>query len=324
MSFHNPPQPFNPARAIYNPRFVTHSPQQSDPPPTDAFLNVPWLLESSVPRRPVPRIWFFLGGVVLVLVLSALFSGKSDGSDALVDAISGVLMGGLMMGLLVTSSIVMKRMRAEQQLVESIGEMIQLRRWTQAAGQLDRYLARPARTHSLRAQALVYLGSVLNRYQRFSDAAAVYDHLIDSGMLDAGTEYGLRLGRAMAMLREERLVDADRAISELRRLTPPGVDSGGLWLLELYRDVKTGHPEEALARFEKSQQVMRLQLGHRVADAWILAARALDMLSRPQEAQRAFHAATLLAPLPELLRRYPEAQKLEGRFEPAFAPAEAA
>jgi hypothetical protein len=128
----------------------------------------------------------------------------------------------------------------------------------------------------------------------------------------------------MAILREDRLVDADRAITELRRMTPAGVDSAGLWLLELYRDVKTGHAEEAIERFGKHLEVMRVQLGHRIADAWILVARALDMLSRTQEAERAFRAATLLAPPTEMFRRYPETEKLKGKYEPAYAPAEAA
>jgi tetratricopeptide (TPR) repeat protein len=305
---------------------VTRLPVQPDPAvsPGRSFLDVPWLLEASVPRRPIPRLWFFFGGVIAVLVLSALFSGKSAEARTAMDALSGVLMAGLMAALIISSSLVVRRLRAEQQAVEEIGDMVQLRRWSEAAGKLDRYLSAPTRTASLRAQALVYLGSVLARYQRFSDAVTVYEYLLDSGQIDGGAEYGLRLGRAMAMLREDRLVDADRAISELRRMTPTGIDSPGLWLLELYRDVKTGHAEEALSRFEKHLQAMRQQLGHRVADAWAMAAWALDMLSRAQEAQQAYRAATLLSPPGELSRRYPEVLKLEGKYEPAYAPAEAA
>ena len=143
-------------------------------------------------------------------------------------------------------------------------------------------------------------------------------------MLDPASAYGLRLGRAMALLSEDHLVDADRAISELRRLGPPDRDSGGLALVEIYRDVKTGHPSEAVELFEKRRTSLRDHLGHRVADAYALAARAYDLLGRREEAQDAFAKATLLAPPPELYRRYAEVEKLKDRYTPTPAPPEAA
>ena len=103
-----------------------------------------------------------------------------------------------------------------------------------------------------------------------------------------------------------------------------GVESAGLALVEIYRDVKTGHPDEAVAIFEQRLPVMRDQLGHRVADAYALAARAYDLLGRTAEAQDAYMKATLLSPLIELHRRYPEVEKLAGRYAPSPAPPEAA
>ena len=126
----------------------------------------------------------------------------------------------------------------------------------------------------------------------------------------------------MSMLHEDHLFDADRAISELRR--GPAAGSGALALLEIYRDVKTGHPAEAVELFEQKLPVLRDQLGHRSADAYALAARAYDLLGREADARTAFRNATLLAPVVELFRRYPEVQKLADRYKPAPAPAEAA
>jgi len=177
----------------------------------------------------------------------------------------------------------------------------------------------------LRSQALIYLGSVLARYHRFDDAIAVFNHLLEHDLLDGGAAHGVRLGRAMAMLGEDHLFDADRALAEVRRtVAQAGVDSAGLALVEIYRDVKTGHPDEAVAIFEARLDVLRDQLGHRVADAYALAARAYDLLGRTTEAQDAYTRATLLAPLVELHRRYPAVQKLEGKYQPAPAPPEAA
>jgi len=165
---------------------------------------------------------------------------------------------------------------------------------------------------------------VLNRYHRFADAVTVQEYLLDSGTVDLGTAYGLKLGRAMAILREDHLFDADRAISELRRMGPEDLDSAGLALVEIFRDVKTGHPAEAIELFERKLPALRDQLGHRVADAYALAARAYDLLNRPTDAQAAFEKATLLAPPAELYRRYPEVEKLKDRYRPAIAPPEAA
>jgi hypothetical protein len=137
----------------------------------------------------------------------------------------------------------------------------------------------------------------------------------------------------MAMLRDDHLFDADRAISDLRRSTRraeesdtngnagPGFESAGLALIEIYRDVKTGHPAEAIELFNAKLPILRQQLGHRVGDSYALAARAYDLLDRQSDAQDAYEKATLLSPVEELNRRYPEVQNLAGKYRPATAPA---
>jgi tetratricopeptide (TPR) repeat protein len=298
---------------------------QLQPPP---FLDVPTLLESSQPRPRVGWFWYGAGGFLLIVMGATILSGQSEAGKRLVDALSALLMLALISGMMVLTVFTVRRHRNEQQEVEAASELVQLRRWPQAAVLLQEVLSKPARSPGLRGQALIYLGAVLARYHRFGDAIAVYDHLLDHNLVDGGTAYGLRLGRAMAMLREDHLFDADRAIAECRRIaagaSATGMDSAGLALVEIYRDVKTGHPGEAAATFEEKLPALRDQLGHRVADAYALAARAYDLLGRPAEAQDAYTRATLLAPLIELHRRYPEVEKLAGRYEPAAAPAEAA
>jgi tetratricopeptide (TPR) repeat protein len=215
-----------------------------------------------------------------------------------------------------------RRHRAAQQTVEMIEELIQLRRWQQVGLLLQSFLSQPAPSARLRAQALVYLSTVLSRHQRFEDAIAVQNYILENELVDASADFGLRLLRAMAILREDHLVDADRAISDLRRRS--NSSSGSLALIEIYRDVKTGHPAEAIEIFQERLPLMQRQLGHRVADAHGLIARAYDMLGRESEAAAAYQRATLLAPPAELHRRYPELGKLSGKYQPAPAPAEAA
>jgi tetratricopeptide (TPR) repeat protein len=147
----------------------------------------------------------------------------------------------------------------------------------------------------------------------------VHNYLLEHVALDASMGYGLRVGRAMAMLHEDHLFDADRAIGELRRLGDRN-DSAGLALVEIYRDVKTGHPDEAIATFEQRAGLLRDKLGHRVADAYALVARAYDLIGNDAAAKQAWQRATLLSPTIELTRRYPEVAKTAARFEAAPAP----
>jgi tetratricopeptide (TPR) repeat protein len=286
------------------------------------FLDPVRLLESS---RPLPRIsltWWALCGFTLVVVISVFIGNKTAHAQELMSVMWAGAMLVLMGSLFGFSLYTVRRFRSDQRRVEQIGELVQLRRWPEAAVAVDQYLASPSRTHAFRAQALVYLSSVLARLHRFEDAIAVQNQLLDEGMLDEGSAATLRVSRAMAMLREDHLFDADRAISELRR--SPVAGSAGVALVEIYRDVKTGHPAEAIEMFEQKLPLMRDQLGQRVADAHALAARAYDLLGRVADAQTAFSHATLLAPAAELFRRYPEVEKLNGRYQPAPAPPEAA
>jgi tetratricopeptide (TPR) repeat protein len=221
--------------------------------------------------------------------------------------------------------------RAEQLQLEAAEELVTLRRWPQAAVLLEGMLMTPTRTPGARVQALIYLAGVLARYHRFEDAIAVQNHLLEHVNLDENTAHALRLGRAMAMLRDDHLFDADRAISDLRRSTRrseeadggasgPGFESAGLALIELYRDVKTGHPAEAVELFNAKLPILRQQLGHRVGDAYALLAKACDLLGRQNEAQDAYAKATLLSPVEELSRRYPEVQSLAGKYQAVPTP----
>jgi hypothetical protein len=69
---------------------------------------------------------------------------------------------------------------------------------------------------------------------------------------------------------------------------------------------------------------MRRMLGHRVADAWGLVARAYDLLGREPQARQAYANATVLTPMVELMRRYPELSPLSEKFVATAAPAEVA
>lgn len=284
------------------------------------FLHVPTLLESSQPRGR--SAWIIMApALTLMLTLGAslmlLMSGHVDRRVAVLGA-AVMLAAVAAMGTWAT--IAVARRRAETARVQAAGELVLLRRWPQAAMLLEHLLAQPANSPTSRTQALVYLAMVLARYHRFDDAVSVYDYLLEERLVQGGAEFAVRMARAMAIIRQEHLFDADRAISELRRMKNEG-HPGALALVEMYRDVKTGHFAEAVEIFETSLPDLCEGLGHRMADAWALAACAYHQLGRRGDAQASFAKASLLMPLPELTRRYTEVEKLLPEYKPAAVPA---
>lgn len=298
------------------------------------FLDVPQLLERSQPRPRGQWLWVATGAFLLIVLISTYLSSQSGPMARLVSVFSGLVMLGLIAAMAILTWTTVRAARSEQHQLESIEELIQLRRWGQAAGVLDHMLSRPTRTPAARVQALIFLTTVLSRYNRFDDAIQVHNHLLDNVLMDEGTSHALRLGRAMAMLREDHLLDADRALAEMRRnlrdvsSDPENpdrepVESAGLALVEIYRDVKTGHAAEAIEIFDKKLPALRQQLGHRCGDAWGLVAKAYDMLGREDDAQRAYENATALTDRLELERRYPEVASLATKYRSLEVPAAA-
>jgi tetratricopeptide (TPR) repeat protein len=291
------------------------------PPPSPDNLDVRWMLEASIPRRRIAWVGYGMG-VFLVAMLASSVLGEAGGGTAM-RALAGLVILMAIPAMMIGTWMTARGFRAEQANVEAAEELVQLRRWPEAAAVLRGLLSRPTRTPQARVQGLIFLANVLSRYHRFEDAVLVFDHLLETLRLDPAAEHALKLGRGIALLREEHLYDADRAIADLRR-SPLAPESGGLALLEMFRDVKTGHPAEALETFSKRLAVIRQQLGHRAGDAYALAAKAYDLLGQEAEAKTAYEAATALAPIVELNRRYPEVATLAGKYAATPAPAEAA
>src|SRR5437016_8247461 len=123
------------------------------PQPAAPFLDVPTLLESSRPRPRVSWFWYGAGGFLLVVLGATLLSGHSETGKKLVDALSAVLMAALIAGMMAMTVITVRRHRAEQQEIDAASELVQLRRWPQAALLLQEVLSRPARSLGLRSQA---------------------------------------------------------------------------------------------------------------------------------------------------------------------------
>jgi tetratricopeptide (TPR) repeat protein len=273
-------------------------------------------IASSAPvQRPQWLTPVIVGLVLIVIAIPATAIQRLTQTHLPVTVLVGL-------GLITYATVTMLRARAlsrrlgaESSNVEAIGNLIVLRRWPEAVGLVCEVLSQPMLSRTLRLSALSQLASVLMRYHRFDDAVSLHDAILGDPAYagDPATTQSLLAARAMALLREDRLVDADRALVQARRAA--GTSENALnALVDIYRDVKTGHHAEAIALFEKHRAAMAEQLSFRVGDAWVLVATAQDALQRSDEAQQSYLNATLLVPAAELHRRYPETKVLSGRY----------
>jgi tetratricopeptide (TPR) repeat protein len=342
-----------------NPDAPNNLPTPGAPAPaTEPFLDPQTLIERSQVVAAPGGTPYFLMFVLLGPLLLFLPSSESPTNVVLKFVILIALLGLSIVWWLTTKSK-MEAHRRESIAVDALDELVQLRRWTDAATHAQRILSDGMLSAQRRMQALLSLATILLRYHRFDDARVVHDYLLNpedgAPTADGPTGHSIRVARAMALLRDDRLVDADRAINELRRdvrnardearrgeaqareqrelheprdaiearesldarETAP-IESAGLALVELYRDIKTGHPDEAVALFEDKRKALRDQLGHRVGDAWALVAKAYDLQGHADQARDAYLRATALCPPVELHRRYPETADLESKY-PATA-----
>ncbi len=287
------------------------------------LFDLEGLIENS---RPQPRAVLFhlvVGGFVMfgVMVWMTL-QGVAGAPGAAPVLVLGLLLG-LMAVLWFMGRTLLQRQRIEMAQLETIEEMMQLRRWPEAAMLLVGLLMQPMRTHGGRVQGLIFLSAVLARMHQFDEVIRLDDQLLREVQLDDVTLHAIKAGRAMAMLRQDHLFDADRAIGDLRRDKAAG-ESAILALVELYRDVKTGHAAEAVELFNAKKTLIRNQLGHRLADAYALLAKAHDFMGQSDLARESFAKATLLSPIWELQRRYPEVTSLAAKYAPHPAPPEVA
>src|SRR3954452_196247 len=163
--------------------------------PSAEFLDVPRLLERSVPQARPAWVWYAMLSLAVFAMTTTWTGEKNPQVRGAVQLMGGVAMLAIVGGMGWFASYVVALQRKEQQRVEAIEELVQLRRWDQAAAMLDSMLAKATLTMGARLQALVYLSSVLARYHRFADAIAVQTYLLEHAEFDAHIGHGLKLMR---------------------------------------------------------------------------------------------------------------------------------
>jgi hypothetical protein len=275
-------------------------------------LNIAQVLDGTGGRRGISLFPLLLLAMVLIMTATA------GGSSALAQGVVSVLMAGVILFTLVRAKRMAAQQRREQEFLREVDEEIRLGRWFQAGYRLVQVLGMPGVRPHVRFQTLIYLGSVLNYEGRYEEVEKVYNYLLQNPQLPPPIAFSMQCARAYAILRQDRLTDAYEAISRLRRGGAPA-DSAMLTLLEMYRQVMTGHHEDALELFESRRTVLAQQLGHRSSDGWALAAAAADHLGKQEQAETMARNALLLGRAEEISRRFPECSAILERVRAARA-----
>ena len=102
------------------------SPQVAPPPPP--FVDVATLLQSSQPRNRGGWFWYSAGIFMLVVLGSAIARNQSGLMARAMSALSALAMVGVIAAMLFITLLAVRRMRGEQQRLESAEELVQLRR----------------------------------------------------------------------------------------------------------------------------------------------------------------------------------------------------
>src|ERR1700693_2752289 len=108
------------------------------------FLDVQSLIELSESRPRSGWMQFGLAGFLLAMLMSWYVghSGQSAQSQEILTTVIGLGLATMVLVIGITGAINLRRARAEQATVHAIEELIELRRWPDAAIWLESYLSR--------------------------------------------------------------------------------------------------------------------------------------------------------------------------------------
>jgi len=302
-----------PEPELVAPEPAVHEPAAPEPfhPPTPD--QVAALLERHPPRAP--QRWL---GVVLLLGMLVMVTLATVVSHPL----TWLLPWGYLIGMIVFISQRVRQHRKIDQQSQQAHDMTMLRQHPEALRLLWGFIPAAATRATLQGQAIALMAHNLFQIGAHEAALVVFDHLRDQVPIDHPAAQQVAVRRAISLLMEDRLSDADDAI---RRLTGAldeyaGTDLPALLLTaQLLQQTRTHHNNDAIltaGQPDTFTDTLR-PLGTDAAYAHALVALAYQReSSKSQEpsiaqtlrnrAQDAWSNATLLLPRASLAFRFPE------------------
>lgn len=287
----------------------------------DTLPSPEQVLATSAVRPRMPLVPVLL--VAAVATAIGFWGTEATGEPArLARALMAILVpAGLLAAAGAIGSGLARRLRREQEVVEQADTLLRARRYDAVVWTVLPLLESPMLSPLQRARALGLYVAVLPRFGRYDQAAHMVELMLQDGV-PVGMVGPLRTARIYSLLREDRLVDADRAITELKRSGREGFTGALLALAEAYRDVRTGHGPDLLVAHAGRRQIVASELGPRVADLYALAAWAALRTGDENGAARFWRRATLVGSADELCERYPEVAGIAARLPVEPVPVE--
>jgi hypothetical protein len=282
------------------------SPGQPGQPSVAHLLPPPEVaLARSRPRPPFPVAPLLM--ICLAIGLGGLLlSGTGDPASGSIVRTAVVFIPLIvLLALSFWGGTMARRFRDENTFVTRVEDSARLDHYDSAVPGLVPLLGAAMLSPLHRLRALFVYVMALLRCGRYEEATRAIDQLLEEGVT-SGMVPPLKAARAYSLLREDRLHDADRALTELKRLGRDGNFSALAAVAEAYRDVRTGNSDAILEHHAQRCDNVRRQVGRRLADLEAMAAWAHLRKSDLPAAQFHWSRATLLDSPRELVDRYPE------------------
>jgi len=237
---------------------------------------------------------------VLVGVLVLLFVLPPS---PLTSLLPWLILGGLLYWILSQRGALITAQRG----VRHVLELTALRRPHDAVSVAWHLIPNLHRWPELHVQGVLLLGANLMTLRQWDAAIEAQTYLLDHLPAQHPTAHLLRAQRAMGLLREDRLADADSELRALQRADVDGLTMSIVKLGLLMQRVKTHHDADALAEAASDDPHQTFApIGTEAAYGYGMLALASHRTQQPDQAQRWWHDATMLLPAEHLIDAMPE------------------
>lgn len=286
-------------------------------------LNFRDLIASSRPRRKMTKIGMFVLVGFVLLLWSLVVSPDTVRGQWLRMLLSVVILVGL--GISGLMGVARRKVLAE--CSQQVSDLCLQEKWSQAIQPLRRLLGKPVPMAQIRYQGLLELAGVAEHTGQLKGATEIYEAIAQEqphGLLGSLA----MVGKAIVLLKLDRLADADTIIRRLE----VNIESQSLKSLvllgRLYQQIKTGHYCDALIDSSNKCELARIGMSSKAAYVYALLALAYrhqemsasgdeSQESRVRNAEELWQRATMLLGPDILVEKFPELCELKKAYPSA-------
>ena len=280
------------------------------------------LIQKSQPHRRLTKITIFILVACGLLVWSLIIDPGTERGRLVPLLLICVVSTSVFLSIVINAA----RRQGLAKWSRQASDLCLLEQWSEAIGPLQRLLSKPVPLAQIRYQGLLELAGVAEHTGRISQASEIYQAIAQEQPRGLLASLAL-VGNAIALLKLDRLADADSIIRRLE-VSAEGPSLKSLVLLaRLYQQIRTGHYAEALEEESSKCEVARVGLSTRAAYVYALLAlthrRQAKALASPEPseqclvedqiiAQRNWQKATMLMKPYNLVEKFQELAELDG------------